>query len=574
MVALGDIDKVAANIANGRISAVKALHVAIFDAVADARWHFFTYYSAGNYSWIFWSENYEEGFKKIENIKIQWNSDIFLAIPGIRMYKIHRILHSTAISLPIYASWNESSEFNFYQVNNIHNLKGLLVRAFITIKNWQNETNVSESKLLNRYVDDPSEILPKLSYTVHNLLAEIYNFSWNLSLSFNKLNSNYLNQNDAEGQFLALQSGLVDVGLNLNQLTSKINAVDVIPSICKFRQGFVFRHPIIFTEATDLLRPFSTKVWLCLTITIFLCAIGLRIIFLHRSNEEICESSLSISILDSVGVLCQQGISSPSMKTSARIAHVSLLLLGSWVFAFYNAAIVILLLSPYQRYINSVDLLMKKQFVLGAEDLPYNRYYLGMNYDTRAQMVYDLKLKGETPEKDKFYKLSDGISMLENGRFAFFSHITNVYSKVGHFKTADFCSLTEIKVYEPFQVSGFVRKSLPYKELFIQGLILLKETGIITRENNYWLNNKPFCTGAVKSIAFNMHSLFLAYAVYAFGFLISLLILLLELLCNSNAKHKCWRSFCLECSTTILFCGTDGRREFDCFKVSDAPGRQ
>lgn len=96
--------------------------------------HFFTYYSAGNYSWIFWSENYEEGFKKIENIKIQWNSDIFLAIPGIRMYKIHRILHSTAISLPIYASWNESSEFNFYQVNNIHNLKGLLVRAFITVK--------------------------------------------------------------------------------------------------------------------------------------------------------------------------------------------------------------------------------------------------------------------------------------------------------------------------------------------------------------------------------------------------------------------------------------------------------
>lgn len=97
---------------------------------------------------------------------------------------------------------------------------------------WQKSIISGNDKLIMAIIKIEVHYLHKVN-NIH-YLKFVY-CSWNLSLSFNKLNSNYLNQNDAEGQFLALQSGLVDVGLNLNQLTSKINAVDVIPSICKFR---------------------------------------------------------------------------------------------------------------------------------------------------------------------------------------------------------------------------------------------------------------------------------------------------------------------------------------------------
>ncbi|XP_014254570.1 uncharacterized protein LOC106669549 isoform X2 [Cimex lectularius] len=493
-------------------------------------------YTGSNYHWLIKIGNCNESFTFLNALPLNWDSQFSLLTSDGKIYQLHKEGKSKLLSMSNTAIWN-SIELKTIKTVTKEDLNGLAVKGFISVYADPGVSGILN--YLRTKTNDPRDNLAKFSFTLHDILIKKYNGKLKLYLA-NRTETGkiykFINGSlsyYSGGQFYMLEKGLADIGLYpAEPLSAGLDKMSILPSITTFRQCFIFKHPRRFTKFMDILSPFSSIVWSALIAISVLFVCLMRLTLYHVNDTE---SSTVFQIILVISSLTQQGLTDTCERMSKKIIYFSLLILSTLTYGFYNASFLILMLSPPTKYINSIEKLLNNDIQLGAEDVPLNRFQLITNYNNLGEKSQSANFS----RPEMFYSLFDGVKMMREKSFAFFTHDSNILSLVEtEFKEQEKCNLAEVDVFKPFVVSSFIRKNLPYKELFARGILLLKESGIIARESRFWFRKKAQCFRYDEYIVADFKSAYFAYAVYFFGICCSITLLGLELLYLNKLKKK------------------------------------
>ncbi|KRT78788.1 hypothetical protein AMK59_7965 [Oryctes borbonicus] len=80
-----------------------------------------------------------------------------------------------------------------------------------------------------------------------------------------------------------------------------------------------------------------------------------------------------------LGAICQQGSEAEPRSTSGRIATIFIFVAVSFMYTFYSANIVALLQSTSES-IQTLEDLLTSRIKLGAEDIPYSKFFFKVTY--------------------------------------------------------------------------------------------------------------------------------------------------------------------------------------------------
>lgn len=162
---------------------------------------------------------------------------------------------------------------------------------------------------------------------------------------------------------------------------SRQKVLELIFPVYELRTSFTFQTPPLNDlSAQSFLRPFSLKLWICIVCAIFVVGIAIR----QAVYVEITETpnqpfipSFPLTILSSLGALCQQGMTLILNWNSSRILQVTLFLSSFVLFNYYTSLVVSNLISfPKPTTINSLTALAVSNMELGAENVSYVHYYM------------------------------------------------------------------------------------------------------------------------------------------------------------------------------------------------------
>ncbi|BES93295.1 Hypothetical protein NTJ_06104 [Nesidiocoris tenuis] len=440
-------------------------------------------------------------------------------------------------------TWNSSHGLEMLKDPGPKLLPGVTVRGSISLKDsrTRNDELLQTLEDVDReFVDDN---LMKFSFVLHNLLKTVYNFDWELHLTgLESVHRVYATVNgsinyDMNGtQFGSLSNLSDDVGLYPAEfLPSGLDTFEYLPPLLKFRQAFVFSSPQTYLEPYVLYTQFSGSVWgvsLCLAlIATFVASFSLKTIY-PENCEEHNEASVPSSVLVVVGAFAQQGLGKTYDSISLRIAHLSLLILTTLLYMFYNTGLLIYMLNPSQKEVRSFPELADKKETIAAHDTPYNRYQLGGNYSRPTEWFYhNCETESEGCRVNiEYYDLETGGGKIKNENAAYFGYVSNVYGILDDMTSdREKIDLREVAVHKPFLVGTFVRKNFLFKEQFFRGLLLLREAGILCHEDRKWNAKKPAPIAEPNFVSASLYSTNVAFGVLFVGLALSILTVAFEI---------------------------------------------
>lgn len=335
-----------------------------------------------------------------------------------------------------------------------------------------------------------------------------------------------------------LESKSADLGASPLFFTAdRVDVIDYIACTSETRSKFVFRSPKLSYTDNVFLLPFDAGVWSSLGAMMIIAAFVLFIATRTEWKSNLIAESEDSSVLrptyyETFFVLfcafCQQGSHSLPVSFGSRLITMVSFTALMFMYASYSANIVALLQSPSNK-IKTLDDLYNSRIKLGVDDTVFNHYYFAHAEEQVRKAIYTDKIK-QKDGRENFYNLSDGVTMVRDGLFAFHMEVGVGYKiLLETFQEDEKCGLQEIQYLQVIDPFYAIQKHSPYKELFKIGLMRLHEFGIQDRENARLYTKKPKCSGhAAKFISVGLFDVEPALLIHVYGVGLAVLTFALE----------------------------------------------
>ncbi|XP_075225075.1 ionotropic receptor 75a-like [Lycorma delicatula] len=385
-----------------------------------------------------------------------------------------------------------------------------------------------------------SDIATRYVIILFMTLAQMYNFK--IDMTF--IDSWGIVREDGKHDGMAgeIERGRSEFGLSTFTMnTTRFDAVDFSFPVWKYRPIFIFLNPKTFGTYEALLLPFPSNVWLCvLFITVFiiiLLKLVKKFYLNYLGTGDINDNTWSGNSVIIIGVISFQGFLNCSNRLPERIILYSTLIFGMLVGIFYNAMLVSSLLQPLPSSIQNCQQLIESNMKIGIENLTYYRVYFQTTKHNLAKEVYLKKIK---TGDGGFYSLQEGINLVRNSEFAYYSEEPDLYHIMSEsFTNNDICRLVEIELITPVDDTCPIKKHSQLKELINLGFMSLKENGVMAKEIRQWRKLLPLCQKNKDVQTIKLQTLIIPYTILICGINLSLVILIIEILiCKKCNKIK------------------------------------
>ncbi|KAJ8717044.1 hypothetical protein PYW08_005443 [Mythimna loreyi] len=337
-----------------------------------------------------------------------------------------------------------------------------------------------------------------------------------------------------------LDSGRADFGTNCVVSQERLDVVSFVDTLAPFRVRFVFRQPPLPYVANIFSMPFSTNVWIAMSV----CAV-LSTATVYLATKWEAKEGKGPTQLDSIGdamlltfsAIGQQGCVMEPKRLSGRMMVFVMFTALMALYAAYSANIVVLLQAP-SNSIRSLSQLANSKITLAAHDVDYNHFIFQWYKDP----VHQLVRKRIDPEKGEkhFYDFNDGVEKIRQGLFAFHAIAETVYLRIEQtFLEAEKCDLMEVDYLSSFDVFVPVRKGSPYLELFRVAFKQLRESGLQSAVSKRLQFSKPHCTSkmsAFSSVGLTDMKPVLIFMLY--GICLSVAIAMVEIIVFNMKKQR------------------------------------
>lgn len=325
------------------------------------------------------------------------------------------------------------------------------------------------------------------------IIAEMYDFKLHIVRS-NSYGSLIANSTQWNGVVGLLQRRIVDIGAHSIAYTkARLSVVENGFSVVKYRQSFIFRHPTHVTGTKKVfLMPLDEKVWWSL-LGISICAIiVLFMINLAEKNTRVIslEDIWTLSLINVVALLSQQGLSSDHLKSSkAKVVIIFILFLSFICFQFYSASIVGSLLAPTPRTIVSIPKLIESGLKIAMEEHPTSHLIWKVLSDPDVQELYDKRIKGQ----QLFLPVIDGLLKVKTGQYALLVYYDDIPDLIK--STLNHDEFEELQVIPLIPQNARALLALPYQkdspfsEIIRVGILKVIEVGLKEYHWNKWITN-------------------------------------------------------------------------------------
>lgn len=378
--------------------------------------------------------------------------------------------------------------------------------------------------------------ITRYTLQVSVLISEIYNFKPHIIRS-DKFGGRVPNTTKWTGVVGMLQNRVVDLAAhNIAFTTVHLPILDTGFPIFKYRQFFIFRHPkFMSSKKSFFLEPLEMEVWWMIFFT-SLCTF-LVLFFLNIHEDEQRENSitdaLSISMINTVGLLCEQGLSSYDIKSiKGKIVIFLFLILSFLCFEFYSASIVGSLLAPEVRTITTIPKLTKSNLKIVLENDEVSGLIFREVTNPDVVELYENKIKGQ----EIYVSAEDGIKKVKEGRTALLIYVDYIERVLRTTLTHDELEELQSIPLMPQDFRAFFafpyQKDSPFSELFRVGVLKIIEVGLKEYHWNKWIynfekkSNKNLFSYAVVD---SQQTAGIFYVLFG-GYFVSLIILLGEIL--------------------------------------------
>nr|QXO35077.1 ionotropic receptor Ir75h2 [Anopheles quadriannulatus] len=266
----------------------------------------------------------------------------------------------------------------------------------------------------------------------------------------------------------------------------------------------VFRHPKSLNNSNIFMLPFTTIVWLAISLIFGAVAllIALLIVCIHRTgrSRSTLDWLVEQSLLGTLGMVCQQGIHHRIITWSSNRVLVLVAMCSSMIlFQYYSSFIVGYQLITPPKTINTLEKLVDSEIQMTVENLSYQRDFFlvtlrgaGRTNNPTALKLYETKL---LPNRyGGFVNLSFGMQLVRQGGYAF--HCETSYGNaliIETFTEREICELQQLQLYPQRPVHLPLVKGSPLRELFKVNLQLLKERGLLAYHHARYYTPRPKC---------------------------------------------------------------------------------
>lgn len=318
--------------------------------------------------------------------------------------------------------------------------------------------NKDSLKHLGTYHDKHIDPTTKLNwFFVHYLLEAI-----NATIEYRYLSTwGYYNPTTRKwdgiiGDFLSNKSDLGGSAILL--IPNRIHLVDFLAMTTETTTKFVFRAPPLSQVSNIYKLPFHRHAWYSICV---LFIIIILVIFVMTKFESHSKTRISDILILVIAAFCQTGSVLQTRLSTIRFTLALLFLIASFLFMLYTANIVSLLQST-STDIQSLQQLLKSNLEFGAEDIPYQHYYLNTSYHATYKSLFN-----KAPTKSiPFMNLTYGVSKIRKGLFAFHMELGVGYQTIEEtFYEWEKCGLTEISLFYLKNPHLVAKKNSPYKEI-------------------------------------------------------------------------------------------------------------
>ncbi|XP_034234259.1 ionotropic receptor 75a-like [Thrips palmi] len=373
---------------------------------------------------------------------------------------------------------------------------------------------------IHHLTDGREKELDQLTKTTFPILLQAYELM-NATLSLHVTNSHgYVRNGKFDGLLGDLLNGLVEVGGTATlPVAFRMLAMRYTGFHIPMRAVTVFRQPPLAYTDNVFWLPFPDSLWYASLIMVAVCCVmavlalrleepfeskdedaglaGQRRLGAGKgSRKEAMRSSFSDVFMLAFGAIAQQGSPVEARGLVGRLVTFVLFLAVLLLFTCYSASIVVLLQSASSS-IRTLRDLWKSRLSVGAENMPYNVYFLEQmangTDEVRRGLFYDkIARKGK---RRLFLSMTEGVRRLQDGLFAFVAMDSPLYGHIqATFEEHEKCDLAEIDGYSSLRHPNLVtRRDSPITHLFKIKLLLQWERGLRARFILRSLYSKPRC---------------------------------------------------------------------------------
>ncbi|XP_044733421.1 glutamate receptor U1-like [Chrysoperla carnea] len=492
------------------------------------------------FHWIFIGKNIIDDIQcKYHNkIHLLPDNDIILVEPSNstwrlkQSYKVHKSVSDVIIE--DYGTWDKKHGFIDNRATNIasrrrRNLRGVSLQTTTIVLHKFSLSHLTDHK------DTHIDTVPRLNSLLVDLLLYSLNSKRETYLVFNLSNNNWgyrlPNSSQFTGMIGQLQRKEIDIsGCAIFITKERLSAIKFLHATTPARALFVFRQPPLSYISNVYTLPFSGTVWIA---QILLTALMGVILYLNLAWEKITRGKndpdyqtieTSETILIVIGAICQQGSPIDPKGGPGRTVMFILFMALMFLFTSFSANIVALLQSS-SNSIQTLEDLLNSKLEFGVQNETYNRHYFRVASDPIRKGIYEKKV-APPGKKENFMTIDEGMRRLRTEPFAFHIEVGALYSMIAkQFTENEKCGLMEIEylqVVDPFLVT---QRNSPYLELFKNGMLHIHERGLLRREFNIFIPEKPKCLGTGNTFSsIGLNEIVAAFYIILIGMSLALII--------------------------------------------------
>ncbi|KAJ8717048.1 hypothetical protein PYW08_005447 [Mythimna loreyi] len=337
-----------------------------------------------------------------------------------------------------------------------------------------------------------------------------------------------------------LYSGRADLGTNGVLTQQRLEVVTYTDTLAPFKLRFVFRQPPLPYVANIFSMPFSTNVWIAMSVCAVLSTATVYLAAKWEAKDGKGPTQLD-SICDAMLLtfcaISQQGCAMEPNKLSGRMMVFVLFTALMALYVAYSANIVVLLTAP-SNSIRSLSQLANAKITLAAYDVDYNRFIF-QSYKDPVHQVVNRRID---PEKGKkhFYGFNEGVERIRQGLFAFHAVVDTMYLRIEQtFLETEKCDLMEVDYLNSFEAFVPVRKGSPYLELIRVAFKKLRESGLQSAVTKRLQVSKPQCSANMSSFSsVGLIDMKPVLILMVYGICLSLVIAMAEIVVFKLTKQR------------------------------------
>ncbi|KAF6211935.1 hypothetical protein GE061_012452 [Apolygus lucorum] len=470
-----------------------------------------------NIAWLVWDQY---GFLKSSELSLPLSTFSDLIVADEKgLLQTRKIWRDHPVESFIRGQWdNQTEEYILLPESSKIDLKKSVVRGSMTfIQDIYDRDQISQ-QLQDVDYRPGFDIVNRFYHSNILLLSNLYNFKLQLKVSEDW--GDRADNGTWSGMLGMLQRDEVDLSVTpMMPVSYRMEVSTPTLSLVPYWIAVVFKQPRALGTYKAMLLELSTGTWACVFGLIIVGAISFATTQLYEPDTDPTydsDGSFAMGVVQSVGIIANQGLCLMPKGTSSRIVCFSLLVVGLIVSTYYSAATMTALLSPSPAIIKNVDELLQAKIPIHFRNASYVRHL-----SVRHRVFPGKFLKLMEPPDLKLWSLSEGTRLIQNGS-AFVDEYFVLFQNINsQFKSDVICDLTVYNAGYYSFVLSFIKKDPHFRELFVRGITRLFEHGLVQKERQRWIANRLGCSRVVQFIHVQMEAVSVAFVVFSIGFLFS-----------------------------------------------------